>query len=166
MPDILTQDVQDDYLTNEALNSSDLTLLIERAEVKTINRYRETRPEGRFQIEGIDGEPLEEDVQLDGFVEPSGGGAGMMGIGPLYPHNSPESTGPKIIDLQASDERLVRALRATVARIVEFWVDKPDEAEHISRLDQGERRVDFRDKDLPSSVYAPLRRFDQRDVWF
>jgi hypothetical protein len=165
MPDILTQDVQDRYLTDKALNSSDLTLLIERAEVQTINRYRETRPEGRFQIEGIDGEVLEDDVQLEGFVGPSGDGTGMMGMGPLYPHNSP-AVDINVIDIGASDDRLVRALRATVARIVEFWVDRPDQAAHVARLDQGERRVDFRDKDLPSSVYAPLRRFDERDVWF
>lgn len=142
-PQILTSTAQDDFLSEEAQNTDQLELMIVRAENKTLDRYRETRPEGRFQIEGIDGEPLEEDVQLDGWVEGDDGDPNLNEI----------------------DSDLLFALRDVVARIVEFWVDQPDEAEHIERMDQGDRRVDFRDKDLPASVFQPLRRFDQRSVW-
>lgn len=143
-PQILTPPHYDKFLSEEAMDASRLELMVVRAENKVMDRYRETRPDGRFQIEGVDGGPLEEDVQLDGWVESDDG----------------------TLDLQEVDNDLLFALRDTVARMVEFWVDKPDEAEHVARKDQGDRRVDFRDKDLDASVFQPLRRFDERDVYF
>jgi len=140
-PQILTPPNYDKFLSEEAIDASRLELMVVRAEQKVIDRYRETRPDGRFQIEGIDGEPLEEDVQLDGWIESDDG----------------------TLDLQEVDNKLLFALRDSIARIVEFWVQKPDE--HIESKSQGDRSVTFRDKNLPTSVYTPLRRFDERDAW-
>lgn len=141
-PKILTSSVQSDFLSSEAQNASRLDLMVVRAENKTVDRYREVRPDGGFEID-LDGNPLEEDVQLDGWREDD--------------NDDP--------DLTKMDEELVFALRDTISRIVEHEVQKPDEAEHVSRKVQGARQVDFRDKDLPSSVYAPLRRFSEIDAW-
>lgn len=141
-PQILTPPNYDSFLSESAMNADRLELMVVRAENKVIDRYRETRPDDR--IEDYFGGSIEGHmVQLDGWIESDDG----------------------TLDLQQADDELLFALRDAVARIVEFWVDKPDEAEHIARKDQGDRRVDFRDKDLPSSVYAPLHRFDERDVW-
>ncbi|WP_251961582.1 hypothetical protein [Salinibacter ruber] len=142
-PQILTSEAQNDFLSQEALDASRLDLLIVRAETRVLNRYRETRPDGRFQIEGVDGEPLEQEVRLEGYRETDAGDP----------------------DLQEMDEELLFAIRDTVARIVEHEAQKPDEAKHVERMDQGDRRVDFRDKDLPSSVFSGLRRFDERSAW-
>jgi len=68
-------------------------------------------------------------------------------------------------DLQEMDSGLLGALRASIANIVEFWVDRPDEAEHIESVSQGDRSVSYRDGDLPPSVYSGLRPYDRRAVW-
>jgi hypothetical protein len=108
-----------------------------------VDRYRERLGHGGSPLH-FDSVGAATEVQLHGWVESDDG----------------------TLDLQEVDDELLFALRDVVARIVEFWVDKPDEAEHIERMDQGERRVDFREKDLDASVFQPLRRFDERDVYF
>lgn len=140
---ILTTEHWSDFLSDEAIGADRIELLVKRAEKKVLDRYRETEPDGRFTMEGVDGDPLEQSVQLDGWIEDDSGDP----------------------DVQAIGEELLFALRDAIARIVEFWVDKPDEAEHVARMDQGDRRVDFRDKDLPSSVFSGLRRFDETGAW-
>ena len=120
-----------------------LSRLAERAERKVLNRYRETDAHDNGQDLILD-EYYGREIRLDGYVE---------------------QEDSEQIDLERSDDRLIEALRETITRIVEFWARKPDEAEHVSRLDQGERRVDFRDKGLPTSAFSPLRPFDERRVW-
>jgi len=141
-----TRDVWPDYLSAEAMweDPEEIMRLAAEAERTVVDRYRETRPDGRFQIEGIDGEPLEEDVQLDGWIEDD----------------------QDNIDLDRTDDALIDALRATVGAVVEWHLERPDEAEHVESKSQGDRSVTFRSKDLPSSVYGPLRRFDTRSSWF
>lgn len=136
MPNILTPSVQTDYLTAEAYNHEELPLLIEKAERKVINRYRET--DNRRDDLILDAH-YGVDVRLDGYVEDEGQ-----------------------VDLEESDDGLIDALRATVAAIVEFWTDKPDASAHVDSMSQGDRSVSYRDKALPSSVYAPLQPYDER----
>jgi len=139
-----TRDVWPRHLSEESMQADPdrIIRIAAEAERTVTDRYRETRPDGRFTIEGIDGEPLEEDVQLDGWIEDDG-----------------------TIDLQETDDALINALRATVGAIVDWHLGRPDEAEHVSRKVQGDRTVEFREEDLPSSVFSSLRRFDERDVW-
>lgn len=141
MPDILTASSQTDYLTDEAYQHSELELLIQKAERKVLNRYREVA--GRSDDLILE-DHYDSGIRLDGYVEAD----------------------DETIDLQESDAALVDSLRAAVANIVEFWVDKPDEAEHVSRRVQGDRTVEFRDAALPSSVFAPLRSWDRRRAWY
>ncbi|MCS3707186.1 hypothetical protein GGP62_002173 [Salinibacter ruber] len=149
-PDLefFTRDVWPEYLSEEAMREdpTETMRLAEEAERRVIGRYREVsaRTDDPLAFDTY-GDVYHGDVQLDGFAE----------------KDSSEQ-----IDLEESDERLLDALRAAVANVIEWHAGRPDEAEHISRLDQGERRVDFRDKDLPSSVFSPLRPFDDRDPWY
>lgn len=141
-PQILTSSAQSDFLSSEAQNASRLDLMVVRAENKVIDRYREVRPNDH--VDDFFGGSIEgHDVQLDGWREDDNGDP----------------------DVAEMDEDLLFALRDTISRIVEHEVQKPEEAEHVSRKVQGARQVDFRDKDLPRSVYAPLRPFDERDVY-
>jgi len=138
MPEILTTAAQPDYLSSEAFQADELNLLVERAERKVLSRYREHDHRDLILDNHFD-----TDVQLNGYVEADNG----------------------TINLNESDDRLIDALRATIAAIVEFWVDKPDDAEHIDSMSQGDRQVSFKDKSLPSSVFSPLRSFGRRSVW-
>jgi len=137
-PQILTSGEQSNFLSEQAMNADRLDLMVVRAENKILNRYREV---------DNDQDPIldahyDSDVQLDGYVEDDNGDP----------------------DIQNMDEGLLFALRDAAARIVEFWAAKPDE--HVESKSQGARSVTFRDKDLPSSVYAPLRPFDERRAWY
>lgn len=139
-PQILTSDEQPDFLSEEAQNASRLDLMVVRAENKILDRYREVRPDE--QVADYFGESIEgPTVQLHGWLEE-------------------EQDNP---DLDAMEDELVFALRDATARIVEFWVSKPDQ--HVESRSQGARSASFRDKDLPSSVYAPLRPYDEREGW-
>ncbi|MCS4139599.1 hypothetical protein GGQ13_003054 [Salinibacter ruber] len=120
-----------------------LMQLARRAERLIVRRYQETDAHRSDNL--ILDEYYGRDIRLDGYVE----------------QESSER-----IDLGKSDPRLVEAMREAAARIAQFYARRPEEAEYVERRDQGERRVDYRDKDLPSSVFAPLRPFDERDSWF
>lgn len=135
MPDILTTDVQPQYLTDEAFNADELELIVDRAERKVVDRYREIDARSDDLVRDVH---YDADVRLDGWAETDEGDP----------------------DVDAMDDGLLDALRTTIALVVEHVADKPDE--HVSRLRQGERTVEFRDKDLPSNVYRPLDRFDAR----
>jgi hypothetical protein len=140
MPEILTTAAQPDYLSSEAFQADELELMVDRAERKVLGRYRETDTRSDDLI--LD-EHFGRDVQLEGYVEDDQGDP----------------------DLQEMDAGLLDALRAAIAAIVEFEVDRPDEAEHVDSMSQGDRQVSFKDKSLPSSVFSPLRSFDRRSVW-
>lgn len=137
-PQILTSAEQTSFLSTEAQNADKLDLKIVRAEHKVLDRYRETDTRTDNLI--LDAY-YDADIRLDGYVEDDQG--------------DPDTTN--------MDADLLFALRDAVARIVEFWVEKPDE--HVESKSQGARSVSFRDKDLDASVYSPLRPFDQRRIW-
>jgi len=131
-PKILT-DRQDTFLSEEAQQADRLTLMIVRAEKKVVDRYRTTGgSELSFSKGGV--------VQLDGWAEDENGDP----------------------DIQEMPADLVFALRDSIGRIVDFWAQKPGEADHVQSQSQGDRSVSFRDADLPRSVYRPLRPFDLR----
>jgi hypothetical protein len=135
MPNILIPDSQTTYLTDRAYQSDELDLLIDRAERRVKSRYRENLSRNDFRLSG-GGE-----VRLDGWTEDDEGNP----------------------DLEAMDDALLDALRASIAEIVEHWASRPAEAEHLESKSQGARSVSFRDDtDLPSAVYAPLRPYDTR----
>jgi len=136
MPDILTPDSQTTYLTQQAYQSDELDLLIDRAERQVISRYKE-HSRGGFRL-GDQGE-----VRLDGWASDDG---------------DP--------DLEKMDDALLDALRACIAEIVEHRASRPDEAEHLESKSRGARSVSFRDASLPSAVHAPLRPFDERRTLF
>jgi len=138
MPEILTTSAQPNYLSSEAFQADELELMVDRAERKVLGRYREHHRDSLILDAHFDN-----DIRLSGYVEANDG----------------------TIDLNESDDKLIDALRAAVAAIVEFWVDKPDEAEHIESKSQGSRSVSFRQRDLPSSVFSPLRPYDERRSW-
>lgn len=140
---LLTRDTWPTFLSEDVMTEDpeELMRLAERAERKVVDRYREVDTHTGDLI--LDNH-FDADVRLDGWAEDDQGNP----------------------DLQEMDAGLLEALRESIANIVEFWVNKPNEAEHIESQSQGDRSVTFRDKDLPSSVYAPLRRFDDRSPWF
>jgi hypothetical protein len=139
MPDILTSDVQSQYLTSKAQNAEELDLLIDRAERMVINRYRENASRNDFRLGNG------QDVRLDGWAS--------------------TDSGP---DPGSMDEDLLDSLRAAIAAVVEHWASRPDEADHVQSMSQGARSVTFRDAkgELPRGVYAPLRPFDERTTLF
>ena len=144
-PNILVQSEQSNFLSQESLDADNLDLKIVRAEKQVLNRYKETRPNGRFQIEGIEGEPFDKEIQLEG-----------------YHQTENDNT-----DLQETDDDVLFALRDVIARIVDYKVKKPEESQHVRRMDQGDKKVRFKEKDqdLPSSVYEPLRPYSELDAW-
>jgi len=139
---LLTRDVWHEHLSEEAMEEGPDVLfgLIDEAERKVLNRYREVAAHPGDLI--LDAH-YDSNIRLDGYVEDSNGNP----------------------DLQEMDSGLLGALRASIANIVEFWVDRPDEAEHIESVSQGDRSVSYRDGDLPPSVYSGLRPYDRRAVW-
>jgi len=140
MADILTSD-HFDLLSDEARERSDLQILVEQAEIKVIDRYREVRPDSGFDYD-IDGDPLEHDVQLDGWREDD--------------QDRP--------DTDAMDDDLVRRLRLEIAKLVNHWVDIPDD--YVESVSEGDRSVSYREIDeVPDDFGSLLRRYDERDVW-
>lgn len=135
---LLTREVWHEYLSDAVMSEhpEKIMRLLDKAERKVIGRYRETRPHTDNYI----GEAhLESNVRLDGWIED-------------------DQSDP---DLQEMDEDLLDALRESISRIVEFWVERPDP--HVKSESQGARSVSYREKDLPADVYAPLRPFDDRE---
>lgn len=136
---LLTREVWHDYLSEEAMaaGAARLQKLISAAEEKVLERYRETTPRTRDLILE---EHYDSDIRLDGWIETDQGEP----------------------DLTAMDSELLDGLRRVVARLVGHEVTTPDS--HILRIDQGERRVDYKPDagELPSGIYLPLTDFDER----
>ncbi|MCS3827437.1 hypothetical protein GGP85_002907 [Salinibacter ruber] len=141
--DLLTREVWHEYLSEEAMavGPERLQKLISAAEEKVVERYRETTPRTDNLILE---EYYDSDIRLHGWVEDD--------------NDDP--------DLQAMDEDLLDALRRVIARLVDHEVTSPDS--HILRIDQGERRVDYKPDagELPSGIYLPLTDFDERRRFF
>ena len=140
MADILTSD-HFDLLSDDAQSRSDLSILVEQAEMKVIDRYREVRPGD--EVEDFFGGSIEgHAVQLDGWREKDDG--------------TP--------DTAAMDDDLVRRLRLEIAGLVNHWVDIPDD--YIDSVSEGGRSVSYRETDQVSDDFGSLlRRYDERDVW-
>ena len=136
MPDILTGATFNDWLGDDVQSEKgSLLRTIDRAEQKVIDRYRE-RPRGRNR-----GETTREGaVQLVGWEEAEDG--------------TP--------DIGAMPDELVRRLRDCIARIVTHWAGSP--SGDVQRKMVGSRSVTYNKDagDLPHSVYAPLRPYDDR----
>ena len=97
MADILTSTDYDDFLSDEVQNRSDLDLLVDRAEIRVVDRYRNTRPltENTLRFDAFDGDPGV--VMLYGWAEDSNG--------------NPDTT--------EMPTELVKRLRLVIATIVE-----------------------------------------------
>lgn len=137
MPDILTSDTHDDWLSDDVQSDENLERTVDRAEQKVIDRYRERT---RGPAGALWGPTQEVVVQLVGWEEAEDG--------------TP--------DIGAMPEDLVRRLRDCIARIVTHWVQSP--SGDVQRKMVGSRSVTY-DKDaggLPHSAYAPLRPYDDR----
>lgn len=141
MPRILTSSHYD-LLSDEAQARSDLDALVETAEMKVIDRYREVRPDD--QVEDYFGGTITgEAIQLDGWQEDDQGNP----------------------DTEAMNSDLVRRLRLTIARVVDHEAESPDG--NVSSMSQGDKSVNYSEDagEMDSSVFSLLRRYDQRDVW-
>ncbi len=140
---LLTREVWHQYLSEEAMQAGPerLQRLTSAAEEKVVNRYRETTPRTRDLILE---EYYDSDIRLHGWIEDDNGDP----------------------DLEQMDEDLLHALRTVIARLVVHEVTSPDQ--HVLRIDQGERRVDYKPDagELPSGIYLPLADFDERKTFF
>lgn len=144
---LMTRDVWHEHLAEDVMAEGPdvLQRLIDRAERKVVDRYRR---ENALHDDELVLEPpfFDGRVQLDGWEADDNGDP----------------------DLGRMDDDLLAALRESISRVVEHWIRQPDDADYISSMSQGDRSVDFRERQLevPRSAYAPLRRFDHRDPWY
>jgi hypothetical protein len=138
MPEILTPNEWDDYLSDEVRSRSDLSHLVQRAEWYVVDRYREDS--GGHAPLHFDYAGAVEAVQLRGWATDADGNP----------------------DTSAMDAGLLERLRMTVAELVEHW-HKLEDTEEVESISQGNESVTFRDKpEVPSSAFAPLRPYDER----
>lgn len=138
MPDILTSKHWFRYVTSSV---EDVTQqLVDRAERRVIDRYREARDRNTRVVPDIGALDQHGVVQLDGWAETDDG--------------TPDPSN--------MDDVLLDALRETIARIVEHWIESPEG--HIDSKSQGARSVSYRKgaQHLPHRVWAPLRPYDDR----
>jgi len=139
MPEILTSDTWDEWLPDSVLSEADLPRVVNRAERKLLDRFRQdekTIDTSAFQ----EHPPALEPVQLKGY----------------------EATGDGTPDTTAMPDKLVTRLRDTIARIVTHWETAADEG--IDSVSQGSKSVSYSKGagSLPMSVWEPLRPYDDR----
>lgn len=139
MSDILTQDTLTEWLSETVRSADNLEMLVGRAERKVVDHYRGKRRSDTL-IKGGIGTISGGQIQLKGWAEDADG--------------SP--------DTDAMPDDLVTRLRDTVARIVTHWVESPDI--DVDSVSQGSKSVSYAKSagDLPLSVWAPLRPYDDR----
>lgn len=141
MADILTSTDYDDFLSDEVQNRSDLDLLVDRAEIRVVDRYRNTRPltENTLRFDAFDGDPGV--VMLYGWAEDSNG--------------NPDTT--------EMPTELVKRLRLVIATIVER-MHEHEERDGVDSLSQGDRSISYGDfPEVPTSVFQPLDKYDERE---
>ena len=140
MPEILTADAQTEWLSDDLPGEADhWPKLVERAERKVLDRYRESEhgtPLDHFAADPVYLKP----VQLQGWQVDEDG--------------TP--------DMEAMPDDLVTRLRDTISRIVKHWVTSVDG--DIDSVSQGSKSVSYAKSagDLPMSVWTPLRPYDDR----
>lgn len=140
MPDILTSDHYDDFLSDDVQQRKDLQLLVNRAEIRVVDRYRNTRPltESTLRFDAFDGDPGV--VMLHGWEEDSNG--------------NPDTT--------AMDAELVNRLRLVIATVV-GRMHEHQEREGVESLSQGDRSVTYGDfTEVPTAAFQPLDKYDKR----
>lgn len=138
---VLTSSTRDEFLSDEAQSEGDLDLRVEVAEMRVLDRYREDH-EGSLQWYWDGDIDATRSVELHGYRTDADGN----------------------FDEAASDDELVRRLRIVIASVVE-WTIRQDEVRLISRERVGQKSATYRDAPrLPSSVFHPLRHYDETDV--
>jgi len=139
MPEILTSDTWDKWLSDDVQAEANLPRVADRAERKVLDRYRQdekTIDTSAFQ-EHL---PALEPVQLKGY----------------------EAKDDGTPDIDAMPADLVTRLRDSVARIVTHWTKSP--SGDVKSKSVGSKSVTY-DRDpgaLPHSVFTPLRPYDDR----
>ncbi len=125
------------YLSDEAREAERLDVRIERAEAYVITRYRAEREAAlTFDFDATEGEVL-----LEGWEEKDDG--------------TP--------DPDAMPDQLVDRLAMVTGDVVEYRL-KEEQREGLQSVSQGGRSKSFEETvDLPSRLFMPLERFDQRE---
>jgi hypothetical protein len=160
MPQILTSDVRADFLKREPSDYPRLDLLVERAEMRWIDRYREVRPEGAPYDYDLDGEPAHQDIQLRGWEE--------VTQEQIDDGTAPDGTEVGDPNVNTMDSGLLRRLRMAIAMQVDIWAEE-EASEGIKSISQGDRSVTYLDPDETdpeAEIAALLRPFDEREPWF
>jgi len=138
MPKILTPSHQSEYLKSEHYQNSELDLLIDRAETVVVNKYRDHHNDSP--------------VFFDSFADAAAGVVELRGWA---------ETSDGTPDPSQMDDRLLDALRESIARIVEHWIEKEG---YVQSESVGSKSFTYRDApEVPSSALAPLRPFDHSE---
>jgi len=139
MADILT-DAHLSLLSEEARSQEDIRKRIDLAEIKVVDRYRESRENAlAWYFEG-ELDPTAE-VRLVGWATESDG----------------------TVDVQRVDDELLRRLRLVIAEVVE-WSLQYEETEMLDSESVGSKSVSYADAPtIPTRLFRPLRRFDERE---
>jgi hypothetical protein len=137
MPDILTSSEYSNYLSQEAQGASQLDLRVQKAEIYVITRYRaEQETPLTFSFDATEG-----DVLLEGWEEDASGDP----------------------DVSAMDNDLVDRLRIVIADVVEYRLQE-GKREGVQSVSQGDKSRSYeKTVDLPSRLFFPLEKYDQRE---
>jgi hypothetical protein len=137
MPDILTSSEYSNYLSQEAQGASQLDLRVQKAEIYVITRYRaEQETPLTFSFDATEGDVLLEDWEEDASGDP---------------------------DVSAMDNDLVDRLRIVIADVVEYRLQE-EEREGVQSVSQGDKSRSYeKTVDLPSRLFFPLEKYDQRE---
>lgn len=137
MPQILTSSEYSNYLSQEAQNASQLDLRVQKAEIYVITRYRaEQATPLTFDFDATEG-----DVLLEGWAEDANGDP----------------------DTAAMPDDLVDRLRIVIADVVEYRLQEEDR-EGVQSISQGDKSRSYeKTVSLPSRLFLPLERYDERE---
>lgn len=126
-----------DRLSDEAQARSDVDQLVQSAEWRTVDKYREELLSDPLTFDDIGGV---ESVRLTEWAEDSNGDP----------------------DTAAMPDELVSRLRTVIASIVDHWVQQ-DGISDLKRERHGDSRLEYRDlPHVPAHLFAPLRPYDER----
>jgi hypothetical protein len=137
MPDILTSSEYSNYLSQEAQGASQLDQRVQKAEIYVITRYRaEQETPLTFSFDATEGDVLLEDWEEDASGDP---------------------------DVPAMPDDLVDRLRIVIADVVEYRLQE-EEREGVQSVSQGDKSRSYeKTVDLPSRLFFPLEKYDQRE---
>ena len=151
----LTGGELEEYLPPTIFGRDDLTFLINEAERELIQHYTRNREDIRFRVEAIvadlqDGTEHLESVQQDAVV--------------MLRYYDPE--GPSAIDTSDRDrQRFVDAMRAEIAGIVRYRVEREDQKHGVTSRSVGSKSVSYeggRVERFPPTFGRYLKPFDLR----